>query len=57
VLEPPLGIILGMVLLGEKPPTPIQMAGGAVLAVAVVVALLPEARSGRTGPPPAVQPE
>jgi drug/metabolite transporter (DMT)-like permease len=57
VLEPPLGILLGMLLLGEKPPTPIQLAGGAVLAVAVVVALLPEARSGRTGPPPAVVPE
>lgn len=57
VLEPPLGILLGMWLLGQKPPTPIQVAGGAVLAAAVVVALLPEARSGRTGPPPAIQPE
>ncbi len=57
VLEPPLGILLGMAMLGEAPPTPVQIAGGAVLAAAVVVALLPEARSGRTGPPPAILPE
>jgi len=58
VLEPPLGILLGMALAGQAPPTAVQTAGGAVLAAAVVVALLPEARSGRpgAGPPPAVVP-
>jgi drug/metabolite transporter (DMT)-like permease len=58
VLEPPLGILLGMAILGQAPPTAVQVAGGAVLAAAVVVALLPDARAGRpgAGPPPAVVP-
>lgn len=56
VLEPALAILLGVALLGESV-TGVQAAGGAVLAAAVVIALLPDARSGRTGPPPAVVPE
>ena len=56
VLEPAIAIALGAVLLGESI-TERQVAGGLVLAVAVVVALLPEWREGRGGPPPAVVPE
>jgi drug/metabolite transporter (DMT)-like permease len=55
VLEPPLGILLGMALLGQAAPTTLQMAGGTVLAAAVVVALMPDARGRRleSGAPPA----
>jgi drug/metabolite transporter (DMT)-like permease len=41
VLEPPLGILLGMLLLGTPPPTAVQAAGGVVLAAAVAMALWP----------------
>lgn len=56
VLEPALAILLGVALLGESV-SAIQAVGGAVLAGAVLIALLPDARSGRIGPPPAVVPE
>ena len=56
VLEPAIAIAMGVALLGETV-TARQVAGGAVLAVAVVVALLPEWRAGSAGPPPAVVPE
>lgn len=49
VLEPAIGILLGALLLGERAGTT-HVIGGAVLAVAVVIALLPEWREGRDSP-------
>jgi drug/metabolite transporter (DMT)-like permease len=46
VLEPPIGILLGMLLLGTPPPTAVQMAGGVVLAAAVAVAIGPRRDPG-----------
>ena len=56
VLEPAIAIGLGILLLGESVSAR-QVAGGCVLAVAVVVALLPELRDGDGQPPPAIVPE
>jgi len=54
VLEPAIAILFGMLLLGQEAPTAVQVAGGAVLAVAVVVALLPELREEGPSPPPGI---
>jgi drug/metabolite transporter (DMT)-like permease len=53
VLEPAIAILLGAAFLGRPAPTPLQAAGGAVLAAAVIVALLPERREGAGGDPTA----
>jgi drug/metabolite transporter (DMT)-like permease len=57
VLEPPLAVLLGIAFLGETV-TMVQVVGGAVLAVSVWIALLPEWRSAR-GPaaPPGIRGE
>lgn len=57
VLEPAIAILLGVLLLGEGV-TAVQVAGGGLLAAAVVVALLPEWRSGRLpAAPPGIKGE
>jgi drug/metabolite transporter (DMT)-like permease len=56
VLEPAIAIGLGILLLGESVSAR-QVAGGFVLAIAVVVALLPELRGEDGAPPPAIVPE
>ena len=51
VLEPAIAIGLGVLLLGETV-TARQVAGGAILAASVVIALLPDWRSERRAPRP-----
>jgi drug/metabolite transporter (DMT)-like permease len=53
VLEPAIAILLGVAFLGEAV-TAVQVAGGGVLAAAVVVALLPEWRAAPAPTPPGV---
>ncbi len=51
VLEPAIAILFGVAFLGETVTT-VQVAGGAVLAVSVWIALLPDWRSARIPPAP-----